>query len=635
MSQRKNDKAKAPAASGRTRLENILAQLSSSKDGLAEIKVPRGVLPDFLIRANELANRGCVDEAIELLNGQNVQMVLQRGKDDPRHADVMFMILAVVYQKAEMPQEAVKWYEKILEHEPNPLALSELAGIYQSVGCRSQAVHCRKRAMDLEPENTYIRSHYAVDLIAMGEAQQGLDLLRGIVEDNPTNPLPHSMLLWRMHYLPDLDKRKLFAEHRRWAEMHASPSLAKTSHDNVPDPDRRLRVGYISADFRRHSVAYNFEAFLSGRSHDSIEVYGYANVSRGDEVTERFKREFDHYRNICGLTDDELVWLIERDKIDILVPLGGHTDGNRLLALARKPAPIQVDYGGINTSGMEQIDYRLTDVLLDPSESQEFYVEELVHLPGGLVCYTPPDFAPPVAPLPAERNGFTTYGSFNGSSKVNPYIVLLWAQVLLADADSRLLMKFAGGDDPALKERCWRLFEQSGISRDRVEICGWKRSVEHLRLYEKVDIALDTYPYNGCLTTLEGLWMGVPTISLIGDNYISRVGLSILSRIGLEFFAASTPDEYLRKAVALARSRDALAKIRVSLRQRMIGSELCDPKRLAREVEAAYRQMWRRWCRPREGRAADDVRRADAKCLAGPGAQSSLSQLVDDLPEGT
>jgi predicted O-linked N-acetylglucosamine transferase (SPINDLY family) len=635
MSQRKDNTVKASATSGQTCLGNVLAQLSFSKDGLAELKVPRGVLPDFLIRANDLANRGHIEEAIELVNEQNVQVVLQKAEHDPRHADVMFMVLAVVFQKAELPQEAVKWYEKILEHNPNPLVLNELAGLYQSAGRRSQAMKYRKQAMGLEPDNTYICGHYAADLIAMGDVQQGLDLLREIMERDPTNPLPHSMLLWRMHYLPDLDRRELFAEHMRWGKMHAPSSLAKASHDNTPDPDRWLRVGYISADFRMHSVAYNFEAFLSGRSRDSIEVYGYANVSRGDEVTARFERQFDHYRNICGLTDEELVRLIGRDKIDILVALGGHTDGNRLLALARKPAPIQVDYGGINTSGMEQIDYRLTDVLLDPPQSQELYVEELVHLPGGLVCYTPPDFAPPMAPLPAERNGFTTYGSFNGSAKVNSYIMSLWAQVLRADTDSVFLMKFAGGEDPAMRDRYWRLFEQFRISRDRVEICGWKPSVEHLRLYDRVDIVLDTYPYNGCLTTLEGLWMGVPTISLIGDNYISRVGLSILSRIGLEFFAASTPEEYVRKAIALAGSRDALAKIRVSLRQRMIGSELCDPKRLAREAEAAYRMMWHRWCQSQNDGTPADERRADAKCLAGPKVPSALSQVVDDLPEGT
>jgi predicted O-linked N-acetylglucosamine transferase (SPINDLY family) len=511
----------------------------------------------------------------------------------------VFFVLALVFQRAERPQEAVRWYEKILEHKQDALVLNELAVIYQTVGRYSQAVECRRRAMYLEPDSAWICTQYAVDLMGIGRIHEGIDLLRRITGRYPANPLPHSKLLWWMHCLPESDRQALFDEHRRWGEIHAPMSLAKTSHDNVPDPNRRLRVGYISADFRMHSVAYNFEAFLNGRHRESVEVYGYANVSKPDKVTEHFKGQFDHYRSVCGLSDEELVRLIEQDRIDILVPIGGHVSGSRLPALARKPAPVQVDYGGIDTTGMDQIDYILSDILLDPPGSQRFYVEELVPLAGGVHCYVPPDSTPPVATLAAEKNGFTTYGSFNGSPKVNPYIVSLWARVLEADTDSRFLMKFPGGDDPALRDRYWGMFEQLGISRERVEICGWRSSVEHLKLYDRVDIALDTYPYNGCLTTLEALWMGVPVVTLVGKHRVSRVGLSLLSRIGLEFFAVSTPDEYLRKATALSQSRESLAKIRASLRQRMESSVLCDANRFAREVEAAYRKMWHRWCRSR------------------------------------
>lgn len=587
------------ASAERTCLENILAQLSSSKDGLAELKIPRGVLPEFLVKANDLANHGRVEEALELLNDCNVQAALRIAETDPLRGDVVFFVLALVFQRAELPQEAVKWYEKILRHRQDALVLNELAALYQTVGRYSQAIECRRRAMELKPGSAWICTQYAVDLMGTGKIQEGIDLLRSITDRHPASPLPYSKLLWWMHCLPESDRKTLFDEHRRWGKIHAPVSLAKTSHDNVPDPDRRLRVGYISADFRMHSVAYNFEAFLSGRNRESVEVYGYANVSKPDEVTEHFRGQFDHYRNVCGLSDEELARLIEQDRIDILVPIGGHVNGSRLLALARKPAPIQVDYGGIDTTGMDQIDYILSDTLLDPPGSQRFYVEELVYLAGGVHCYAPPDFAPPVAPLPAKRNGFTTYGSFNGSSKINPYIVSLWARVLEADTDSRFLMKFPGGDDPALKDRYWRLFEQSGVSRDRIEICGWQSSAEHLRLYDRIDIGLDTYPYNGCLTTLESLWMGVPVITLTGKGRVSRVGLTLLSRIGLEFFAASTPDEYLRKATALSQSRHSLAKIRASLRQRMGSSVLCDANRFAREVEAAYRKMWYRWCQSR------------------------------------
>jgi predicted O-linked N-acetylglucosamine transferase (SPINDLY family) len=403
-----------------------------------------------------------------------------------------------------------------------------------------------------------------------------------------------------MHYLPDQDPQALLAEHKRWAAIHAPRNRARTSHDNAPDPNRRLRIGYISPDFHTHSVAYTFEPFLTGRDPQAVELYGYGSVRKQDEMTENLKRKFDCYRDIHDLPDEEASRLIEQDKIDILVEIGGHTGNNRLGILAYKPAPIQVDYGGLNTSGMEQIDYRLTDSLLDPPEHSEFYIEQSVCLPGSLFCYSPPDFAPQVAPSPMHENGFATFGSFHNNMKINPYIISLWAQVLRTNDDSRLLLKYAGGNDRGIQQVYLNQFEQFGIDRSRLEICGWKTPCEHLESYGRVDIALDTYPFNGCVTTLEGLWMGVPTISLLGNNcLLSRVGLSILSRVGMQFLVASTPAEFVAKATALASKPDALSKIRASMRTRMTAGTLCDNERFAREVEQAYRAMWRRWCQSR------------------------------------
>jgi protein O-GlcNAc transferase len=291
--------------------------------------------------------------------------------------------------------------------------------------------------------------------------------------------------------------------------------------------------------------------------------------------------------------------LIERDQIDILVDLAGHVGDNRLLVMARKPAPIQVTYLGYpDTTGLAAIDYRLTDVIADPPDlgAQRFYTEELAFLPDGFLCYRPPDFAPVIAPLPAEKAGFVTFGSFNNNCKINPTVTDLWAQVLRANANSRLLLKLKGGDDTSIRDRYLDLFEKAGLGRARVDIQGWKSPDEHLQTYAQMDIALDTYPYNGTTTTCEALWMGVPTVSLLGECHPSRVGLSILTRLGLEFFVASTPREYVAKATALATNLPALAQIRRTMRARIAASGLCYAKGFAARVEAAYRQMWRRWC---------------------------------------
>jgi len=563
-----------------------------------ELKIPRGILPDFIVKANDAVNRGHISEAMELLSDDNVSEASRMAEADQSHADIVFLMLALIFQKTQQLKEAEKWYKKILEHEQNALVLNELGCIYQSIGRLSEAMECRRKAVQIDPGNAGIFGNYAADLMLAGNMAEGIDLLRNALKADPKNTLIHSNLIWYLHYLPDQNPEMLFAEHTRWAREHAPASMARSSHNNAPEPDRKLRIGYVSPDFRKHSVAYNFEAFLSGRNREFAEVYGYGSVAVPDEMTERLKGQFDHYRNIFGLQDKQIARMVEQDGIDILVEIGGHTGNNRLGVLAYKPAPLQVDYGGLNTSGMEQIDYRLTDSLLDPPERDRFYLEESVCLPGGLFCYSPPDFAPPVEPLPALRNGCVTFGSFNGSLKANPYILSLWAQVLKANEQSRLLMKFPGAGDQQMQEMFVRRFEEFGISANRVKIVGWKPSVEHLKLYGQVDIVLDTYPFNGCITTLEGLWMGVPPVSLVGKNsLLSRSGLSILTRVGLEFFAASTPDEFVAKSTALSQNLPALAKIRASLRQRMSLSSLCDAKGYAASVEDAYRKMWYRWCR--------------------------------------
>jgi predicted O-linked N-acetylglucosamine transferase (SPINDLY family) len=454
-----------------------------------ELKIPRGVLPDFLVQANAAVNRGYVTEAIALMNDENVRQACRRAEDDQSRADIIFLMLALIFQKTRQLRKAAKWYNKILEHQQNALVLNELGCIYQNTGRASEAMEYRRKALEVEPTNPGILNNYASDLMLAGRTEEGIALLEGALKANPENAVIHSNLLWYLHYLPDQNPQRLLEEHKRWGEIHASPRMAGTCHKNTPEPDRRLRIGYISPDFRKHSVAYNFEAFLSGRNPEAADVYGYGSVSVPDEMTERIKNRFDHYRNVFGMADERVAGLIRQDQIDILVEIGGHTGDNRLAVLAYKPAPIQVDYGGLSTSGMEQIDYRLTDSLLDPPERHKFYAEESVCLPGGLFCYSPPEFAPPVAPLPAERNGYVTFGSFNGSLKINQYILSLWAQVLKADDNSRLrsLGYLRSGYESRVGSRlpntwictekwtlCWTRIRSMAASLPW-RACGWER----------------------------------------------------------------------------------------------------------------------------------------------------------------
>jgi predicted O-linked N-acetylglucosamine transferase (SPINDLY family) len=333
-----------------------------------------------------------------------------------------------------------------------------------------------------------------------------------------------------------------------------------------------------------------------------VEVFAYSQVACPDQTTWRLQARFDAYQNIGGLDDRAVATMIENDRIDILVDLAGHTGGNRLGVLAYKPAPVQVTYLGYpDTTGMGQVDYRLTDELSTPPDLQPFYVEELVYLPEGSLCYRPPDWAPQVLPLPAASKGYVTFGAFNDSCKVNAPLLAIWARILAANPGSRLLFKSRAGADPQVRQIFLDQFQRAGISPERVIVEGQKPAIEYLRLYDRVDMALDTFPYNGTTTTCDALWMGVPVVSLVGRHHASRVGLSILSRVGLETLAAATPDDYVARACALAQDPEGIEKLRASLRPRMMASPLCNGKAFARAVESAYRKMWRRWCQADRG----------------------------------
>jgi len=565
------------------------------KDGNLHLPGPAGALPQSLIEANQAAAGGRIEEATRLLNDKVEQAILEIIDRDTHRTDIM-LALGMLFKQTRQLHKAKKLFEKILQQEPHPLVYNELGYICRCMGHLSDAIQYQNKAVEADPNNAELLANLARMLIAAGNAEEGINLFRKAVEIEPANAAMHSNFLFNLHYLPNLDPHMLFAEHEKWGRIHAPIRMAKVSHSNVPDPDRRLRIGYISPDFCTHPVAYFFEPLLDGHDPEAVEVFGYGDVRMPGVVTERLKQKFDHYRNIRGLDDKTVVDIIQRDKIDILVELAGHTTDNRLLMMAHKPAPIQVTYlGSPNTTGMEAIDYRFTDALANPPESQQFNTEELFFLPDGFICYKPSDSAPPVTALPASRNDFITFGSFNSPGEIHPHIIKLWAGILRAIRGSRILLKFGASIDHRMNRHYFSRFEQQGISSSRVAICGWKPIDEHLGLYGQVDIALDTYPCNGFTTTCEALWMGVPVISQVGQCHASRIGLSILNTVGLDFLAAFTPDEYVAKATALAANPQALAQLRSSMRPLMKNSPLCDVKKFVRKVEAAYRKMWHRW----------------------------------------
>ncbi len=506
----------------------------------------------------------------------------------------------------QLADPAMAWYRAICAFSPNPIAFARLAEIHRFQGVLSQAKCAMQQALRLDPDNATYLVNYGSLLQLAGRIEEGVTYAYEAQNEAPMNMGVHSSYLMSLHYLPELDTERIAQAHMKWGRRHGRSVTPFPQPSRPMDPQRKLRVGYLSADFRMHSVAYVMQGLFSARDRDRFEIVGYHCGQLTDHFTEYLRGKCDDFHLVARLSDREIAHQVRADGIDILVFVAGHSYGNRLGVSLYQPAPIQVDFGSISTIGTERIQYRLTDEILDPLESQPYYKEKLVHLPGGFVCYRPPNNAPPIGPLPARRNGIVTFGSFNGAQKINRRVISLWARVLGQVKGSRFLLKCAGAEEAPLSEYYFKQFESHGIARERIDIHGWKSPLAHLELYNQMDISLDTFPFNGCLTSLEGLWMGVPLISLKGTHHVSHMGLAILSVLDMCFFAAWSADEYVTKAALLAQDLTSLEKIRTTLRSRMGASPLLDARRLAREVEQSYREMWTCWIERKQGSLSNE-----------------------------
>ena len=501
----------------------------------------------------------------------------------------------------EKYQEAANAYRQALRlQQQHAGALLNLGVALRKLGLYSDAIDCYQEILKINPNATDASNNLGSAYLAMGLLDEAITHRRQFLQRQPNYILGRSNLLYALNNSPAIFPEEMFQEHLRWGELAIGKNRPTPAHTNRPDKERRLRVGYVSPDFGGpHSVTYFIESLLANHDRERFEIFAYAEVVFPDATTERLQKLCDHWYITHDKSDDEVAQEIQKDNVDILVDLAGHTASSRLAVFARKPAPVQVSYLGYpNTTGLRTVDYRLTDAWADPPGCTEnYYVEKLVRLPDGFLCYTPPADAPAVSDPPREKNGYVTFGSFNTLTKTTPQVVSLWAEIMNRLPGSRLVLKSLALSDAKVKDRYWRLFEKQNVEPSRVTLLGHisDRS-QHLAQYREIDIALDSFPYNGTTTTCESLWMGVPVITLVGNTHVGRVSLSLLSQMGLSELAAASEEEYKTLACALAQDLPRLKILRHDLRQRLRSSPLCDGPKHARSIEAAYREMWRQWC---------------------------------------
>jgi protein O-GlcNAc transferase len=516
--------------------------------------------------------------------------------------------LGVMEQANGRPDRAATAFTRALAIDPaNLVALNNLAMLLAADHQYERATQLLENALKITPNSTETLSNLGAVYLEQGQVEPAISVTRAAVNAAPGPSRAAHNLLHALLYSDRITPGEVFAEHAAWGRQFPPPS---SSHTNTRDPHRRLRIGYVSPDFRRHPLAMFIEPVLARHDPRQFHITCYSDAPFPDEITQRLRQHPQQWRNTARLSTNQFTDLIQSDTIDIFVDLSVHGGDNRLSAFALKPAPVQITWlGYAHTTGLPAIDYRVTDAHVDPlGKTEHLHTESLLRLPQTLWCYQPPpetqdkngdaaSFKLAASPFASSiPQADVTFGSFNRLAKLSDSALLLWAQILHQVPHSRLSLMAAGLGDEATRCQIRARSATAGIDPSRLILHLPASAAEYYRHLASLDIALDPFPFNGGATTCNALWMGVPVVTLAGAAPISRVGVSILTNVGLPELIAHDPHQYVAIAVALAQDHQRRHQLRVELRNRMAHSPLCDSANFVAHLEAAYRHVWQTWC---------------------------------------
>jgi predicted O-linked N-acetylglucosamine transferase (SPINDLY family) len=500
--------------------------------------------------------------------------------------------LALGLANLGQPQQAVEWLQRALHMKPDYAEAHNTLGLaYDQMGKKDEAAASYRRATELKPEYADAWSNLGTNLTEAGRIDEAIEALRRSVHARPDAAPIHSNLLLTLNYSSNITPEIIAEEHRQWAARHAPGEvLHRPAVDRTPN--RKLNIGYVSADFRSHTVAGFIEILLKHHDRSRFNVTAYANQARFDDTSERLKKLADRFRPIMGLSDSAAVEMIRADDIDILIDLSGHTAGHRLELFARKPAALQMTlFGYPNTSGLRSMDYRITDDVADPpGTSETLGTEKLLRLSTLAWAYMPPKDAPEVGPLPNLKAKSLTLGCLNNPAKISDHCLETWAKLMATIPDARLVI--LAGQSAAGAQRLQSRFTAAGVGRDRLDFIFRLPPKDYLEIHNLIDLMLDPFPYNGGVTTCDALWMGVPVLTVAGNTYASRQGASILTHVGVSEFIADTPERLIDLAVTWATNKELLGDIRHGLRGQMQKSPVCDAKEYIFALETGYAKAW-------------------------------------------
>jgi protein O-GlcNAc transferase len=564
---------------------------------------------EILARAEQLhltTSNACVALGYVLLMQGKLEQaesyLLRARRLDPNLLEV-HINLGAVYRMQERWKDSECSCRRALEIEPKDTrARLNLGFVQEKIQEYGQAVQSFLLVLSLDPDSIDARKGLASTYVALGDTDVCIPLYRKVLEMEPESWQLRSGMLFALQYDPTIPNEKVLEEHLEFGrQVRAHVGLPKGRHEfgNSPRRDRRLKIGYLSADFRGHVVMKFVEDVITGHDKERFEVFCITPHPKEDETTKRMRRKVDHWRDISMLEDADAAELLRSDELDIVVDLMGNSSVQKLPLLGRRVAPVQMTWCGYSgTTGVDTIDHIVVDSIIAPPGERAFFVEEPLRLPNSYVCFNPRE-CPDIGPLPFERNGYITFGCMNNPSKVNKYVLGWWAEILRSVKYSRMVLRYHLLGDPLVDERLARVFRNAGIPPERIDMKAGGHNF--LNAYNEVDIALDSFPYNGTTTTCEALWMGVPVVTLRGDRFVARVGASLLTNTGLADLVAENPKEYIEKAVALACDPDRLSRFREEAREILPTTPVYDQKTFVKHIEQAYIEAFERWCEQQAG----------------------------------
>jgi predicted O-linked N-acetylglucosamine transferase (SPINDLY family) len=562
-------------------------------EAVASIERALRLKPDYPEAVNNL---GCALQAMGKLD-EAMDCYRRALKLRPGDASAYNNMGTAWHARGDIPA-AVACLEEAIRAKPDYAeAQNNLGCVWQSPGKLDEALACYEHSLELDPHDAKTHTNLGTAWHAMGETDAAIACYEQALRCDPEFIKARQNLLCTLQYRAPARLVELQAAHAEFERCHAASfHAAWQPHANRRDPDRPLRLGFLSADLGRHPVGTFLVRVLENLDRRQCEIVCYNDRPKPDDLTARFQAVANTWRDVLGVSDQRLAEQIRNDGIDMLFDLAGHTLNNRLLVFARKPAPIQLTWiGYVGTTGLRAMDYLVADRHHVPVDAEPFYCETVLRMPDGYVCFDPPADAPPVEPLPAAATGRVTFGSLNNPAKISPLTVAAWSQVLRRVEGSRLILKYRGLHSHAASSRLRERFAAAGLEPERLELLDWSSQRDALACYGQIDVALDTFPYSGGLTTCEALWMGAPVVTCPGETFAGRHSLSHLSTVGLTETIAGDLDQYVDIAVRLASDLPRLADLRANLRPRVAASPLCDGPRFAENLLPLLRRAWHAW----------------------------------------